>query len=783
MRRRLSLGALLAATLALAAAPAHADVFGPIGLLDAGTIGGGEMQQAEYAHAAELSSDGRYLVFEGSVGGEAGIWRESLATRQLQEVAGGEGVSAGSHHYAARFPSISADGRYVSFTSNEGREQLAARTRGLAGEAPTGAPAEEPGSDQVYVRDMEAQPTQPEAFVVASAVNGSSAPLTYSESDTQHGSVAAAGSAISANGQDVAFVTTAVSNLAGERTPALQVAVRRLARQETILVSGEYEASAGATSDRPVSGEGFGAVYVRQKGVPSPLPEVGPEYSGWREGAHEGERPPGASISADGSTVAWMGQNIASQARMLPGEQPKPGYSEPLWRRLEAPATATERVTGGSDPSNAACAESGQSSLPMPPTPGDPCQGPFVTFPGVEGNEVSGIFSSLGHAEGHGDAIPRLSGDGWTVAFLSRAEPVAALVAGGPFTAERAEGEPADLYVASMRPGPSRAAATATITALGGESAPETEAIEEFALSEDGSHVAFTTRRTQFRLADPAYVSPAAGEVGLNEAYDVDLADGTLTRVTHGPNGEPSEQLHNPKEPGQETAYNVHPSAGATSPSYAQDGALLAFCSTASNLVAGDGNNPLSYNQLNVGEHDGSDAFVVAREAPSALPTPQTISPPPAISTEPAWDLSATALARSDGSVVIYVRTPGAGTLRASASASVLAGVGAHGSRRKRRSSRSSARRATALRTVASAAGAARAQEGELVALVLRPAAAYASLAQRAGGLSANVTLRFSALGRPPLSESLPVTFLSRAHAARRVKHAHGAKKPKRGGR
>ncbi len=73
---------------------------------------------------------------------------------------------------------------------------------------------------------------------------------------------------------------------------------------------------------------------------------------------------PGASISADGSTVAWMGEEIAQQAATLPGETLEPNYTEPLWRRI-APGseTPTERVTGGSDPGNPACAASGESAL------------------------------------------------------------------------------------------------------------------------------------------------------------------------------------------------------------------------------------------------------------------------------------------------------------------------------------------------------------------------------------------------------------------------------------
>ena len=254
-----------------------------------------------------------------------------------------------------------------------------------------------------------------------------------------------------------------------------------------------------------------------------------------------------------------------------------------------------------------------------------------------------------------GNPSPRLSADGYTVAFLSRAEPVGL---GEFFNAGRNRGEPADIYVADMHEGVSRDASLTTLTRLGSTLESESDPIAEFALSENGQGVAFTTRRTQFRLAYPALVSAPAPEPGLDELFYVDLADGTLTRVTHGygGEGEASEQPHPPKQPEEQDAYAQHPTAGATSPSFADDGTLLAFSSTASNLVPYDGNGPTTFSSTELGPRDGSDAFVVARETPNPLPTPQYISPAPAVNTEPAWILGVTALARHDGSVELYVR-------------------------------------------------------------------------------------------------------------------------------
>jgi hypothetical protein len=758
----------LAAALALAwgaallagpgAGPATADIFSPIEMVTAGTLGAGPLQQAEYAHDSVICSDGTYVVFDGSVGGITGVWRLNLATRRMQQVAGGD----------ALLPSVSADGRYVSFTTNQSEAQLAADTRGLEGEPAASEAEGTPGPDNVYVRDMEAQPGEAGAFTVASAPAGSSEPLSYTEAGTQLGSVASGGSAISADGHEVAFVTTAVSNLAGPGTPAMQVAVRRLESRETILVSGEYEAATGQSSDRPVWAGARGAAY----GDVTKFPAQDPEDSRWIEA-----RPPGAAISADGSTVAWMGVNIGLQARLLPGEAPLPEYTEPLWRRISAPETPTERITGGSDPADPACAMSGEDVLGAHPSAEDPCQGPFLTHPeeSEPGSGVGGIFSQRGEAKtSPGEFVPRLSADGYTVAFLSRAEPIGL---GEFFNLEREKGEQADVYVADMREGLTRDGALTTLTRIGGATGAESDGISEFALSENGQDVAFTTRRTEFRLAFPAFVSSALAEPGLDELFYADLGDGTLTRVTRGYNGEPSEQPHQRKTQAQEDAYEERPTAGATSPSFAEDGALIAFASTATNLVPYDGNGPQTLGEI-VGQHDGSDAFLVARETPSPLPTPQYISPAPAgVDAGPAWALGATALSNRDGSVTLYVRVPGAGSLSASATGAVVVRPSTKKFRRRHAGrARKGSRAATVtMRTVASTHSVV-GPGTELVTLVLRPQKAYTGLAERSGGLSAAVTVSFAAAHQPTLRQLLQVTFVSKPaprHSRRAGRSSH----------
>ena len=732
MRGKLTV-VLFAAILLTASAPPRvsADVFGPISLASEGSLDGAPPQQAEYAHNAAISGNGRYVAFDGSFGGRTGVWRRDLATGAIEQVAGGN----------AELPSISESGRYISFTSTE---EL--------------VPADETRGPNVWVRDMEPGPGEPE-YILASAANGSAKGLTYEYGSVpeleehEYGAVATGHSAISANGQEVAFVTTAVSNLVTAHTPPLQVAVRYLDTGETVLVSGAYDPADGQTTGEPVSAhEGdrtFGAVYP---GAGSAF-RATPHNSKWA-----GDPPPGASISADGSTVAWMGEDVGEQARMLPDEDPSPLYTEPLWRRI-APGsqTSTERVTGGSDPADPACAASALPSVEAQ-SASDPCQGPFRVGLAAE-TESRGIWDETD--SGEADLVPRLSENGEMVAFVASALPIA-FGLGFDFSYE---GESADLYVADMRPGLTRVQALTPVTEIAGVGVAAADPITDFDISPDGEQVAFTTRRTEFPLGFPAYVSAPAAVPGESELFDADLGDGTLTQVTHGYEGGPSFQPHGSllQCGGGEDVYCNERTEGAQSPSFA-DGGLIAFASTASNLVFGDGNTPPA------GPFDGSDAFVVEHETFSPLPTPQQISPAPEPATGPVWQLGVTALSRPDGSVLLYVRAPGPGALRAGARGSVPVKSSAPTAKRGRasRAGRRAHTRETVLtRTVATATKLARAGGGELVVLALTLAKPYAALAARAEGLSAGVSLTFTAPGRPALRQSIEVTFRRTIHPKR----------------
>jgi hypothetical protein len=744
MRRRRASVATLGLLLALltgAQAPARADVFGPISLASESAVpGSSENQQADYAHDAAISANGRYVAFDGSYGGLTGVWRRDLQTGAVEAVAAENLLDPAISAPDADLPSISADGRYVSFTTTAPLDPVDDTN---------------PGPD-VYVRDMtvpadtpcEREPGTPGecAYVLASAASGSSAGLHYEPTgrvapefeERNYGSLAAGRTALSADGEKVAFVTTAVSNLAGPGTPAMQVAVRDLATETTELVSVADEPTTGAPlPGQPVTGrEGsnvYGAIYSSSGGQPPIFADPQP---------YEPAAAVGASISADGTAVAWLGVDVDRQAQMLPGEAPLDSYTEPLWRRIaDGPGAPVRRITGGSDPSAPGCLASGETALPSTPSESDPCQGPLASS---QLGRSAGTWSG-----GTANVIPRLSADGYTVALIANAPPV---TLGQGFAASELK---SDAYVVDMHEGLTRRQALRPLTELAGgdqQSLAEDGPIEDLAIAPDGAHVAFTTKRTQFPLGSPAYVSAPAASAGMLELFDVDLLDDTLTRVSQGFEGGRSEHPHEAVATGKDPYLRA--GDGALSPSYSSDGGILAFASTASNLAFGDGNTP----PLGSDRFDGSDAFTVSRALFDPVPTPQSVAaPPPQPAIVPAWRLGVTARSLADGSVYLYAAVPASGTLRAVAKSAMRVHV--------RHRGRISTAVATA--SVATARKAVAAPGGKVVRLELKLAPRYRSLASTRRGLSGSVTVTFAAAGHPTLRQTLEVSFLKH-HRTRR---------------
>jgi hypothetical protein len=769
MRRAILLQLCIASLLLATSATVRADVFGPISLVsNEDVLYEGRCtacEQVGYAHDPAISENGEYVAFDGYFDGETGVWRRNAkddGEDAIEPVAVGEpGTPAGS----AELPSISENGQYISFTT----------TAALSSEDTNRGP-------DVYVRNMEEQPTEHEpaqggAYVLASAVNGSPQGLTYAyakgerEEEERHeeeyGVLAAGRTALSAEGNKVVFVTTAASNLEGEatpETPPLEVVVRNLDTDESKVVSVEYDPATGTpviehgrtvpvpldTSERGVFGAVYGGGSIPAFRLPEPF-------------QNPSKRQVPASISADGTAVVWQAQEIGEQVPTLAEESLAPEYNEPLWRSIDHGEEApTRRVTGGSDPTNPACIASGETALHGEPSPSDPCQGPFRT-------EAEGTWNGGG---GSGDFVPRLSADGDTVAFVSTA-PLVSL--GNDFGAGPTSRH-SDLYVADMDEGLSRTQALTPLTEIASGEETQLAAaapIEDFAISPEGTQVAFTTKRTIFPLGSPAYVSAPAAVPGMNELFDVDLANDTLTRVTRGYEGGPSESPHFIS-----TAEDQYREAGegALAPSFSGGGGNeLAFSSTASNLVFGDGNTPPVGSTIS----DGSDVFVVPREQFNLAPAPQAISsPPPGPAIAPPWQLWVTATSLADGSVRLYVEAPGAGTLRAVASGAVAVATG-HSARVGRHGKGASVHgRVTVLdRDVAQTKLESAASAGGLTTLTLTLASSYGALATRVGGFSASASIAFAAPGHPDLHTSIAVSFVRRPAAKKR--HAKASARSK----
>lgn len=608
---RLASALLALVAVLVVAAPAAAEI-GPIQLVSKTAT-----EQAQEASETALSADGRYLAFSGSIGGFRGVFREDLQTGAIAPVIA-ESDFEGPPDSTA--PSISADGRFVSFTT----------TTQLDPDDDTGA-----GPD-VYVADMAASPP---SYELVSARDGcdptdplshTACGLTYSGAG---GSQASGRVAISADGSKVVFYTTAGSNLTSEpggstegvSTPPLQVVLRDLVSKETKLVSVERDASTGQMTDLPVGG---GAMIDKPLLV----------------------RFRGAALSADGTTTAWLGAHLRAQVPLLTDEKEKIAlseaggssntpYVEPLWRRVaDGPLAPTRRIVGGGDPLAPSCPSAGTLAEPA-------CQGPFPRLIEIGGraNLNPGSTGWLGPEDA--DGIPQLSADGRTVALI-----------GNPIGST-------NVYLVDMSDGLSRRQAVRELTReIPVSSAEPAQGVNTLAnipingfvfdltISGDGKRIAFATARQQFALAPPSLIGVPPASLGLSELYLIDLDGETLRRVTHGDGG------------GSEASFaagaqltEVQHGLGATTPSFGAAGNLIAFASDASNLVEGDGN-------------DAKDAFLVDVAAASREIGSAGISPGPRQRrAKRRWRLTLSAFSLPDGRVRLVAVVPSAGKLRAGA--------------------------------------------------------------------------------------------------------------------
>jgi WD40-like Beta Propeller Repeat len=670
--RKVTLASLLGCLLsALTALAVPAPAFAAWGNAWDG-VAGAQLVSADYARLeqgddttdyAAISADGRYVAIQTRARNffadddpdpagrfrAGGLFRFDLQTRALAKISDGNVFDEEDPEHplvrlgAAR-PSISADGRYVAFATAE--PLVAADTN---------------ENLDVYVRDMAIPIGEVGAFDLVSARDGSDLPAQYGASPfplpgSEPGADVSRGVAISADGQKVVFRTEAVSDLpasAAVDVPAGQVFVRDRAANTTTLITAERDSGTGAMTQVPAGG----AV--------------------------------GAALSADGTTVAWTGGNAASQTLFLNGENPSPSFLYYLWRRVADGASApTRRITGIADPEDPACAveapffDQGQLG---------PCFGPLTDQEGIR----SGIFSQL----------PALSGDGWTVAFLTGAGPRPI-----PNT-----GPGLDLFVTEMTPGSTRKQATVELTRDPPTNDPSASPpLSSIAMAADGRHVAVTTVRTRLTLPALQLLGAPRAVPGVQELYVVDLEARTLERVAHS------------------TVDGDIEGDVKEGPTISADGNRIAFTSFAGDLFFGDANQR-------------ADAFVATRGPdPGAQPSQGRLGaggPAGTIQIDRGGpQIGVRARPRTGGKVELTVSVPAAGGIKAVAKAQA-------GSPRE-------------LRTLATATGRAAGTTRSTVRLLLQPVARYRGELRQRQSIPGRVLVAYVASrGGRRASTSLRVVF------------------------
>jgi hypothetical protein len=564
---------------------------------------------------AVISANGRYVVFQtratnffendGGVAGphgieldaeptgtlrEGGIFRYDRVTGEIELVADGseihtEGSEKGKLIFrGAEDPSVSADGRYVAFST---AQQL--------------APQDNNENIDVYVRDMDVPLTADRkssgAYKLVSAKNGGEEAATYAPRDPPlpgdtPGAEVWQNTSISANGRYVVFRTTELeSNLPDHSavdTPSGQLFVRDLQAMTTTLLSRDSTTVTYPSGD-PSSGA------------------IGP-----------------ATISADGTTVAWVSTNAEEQTRFLPGESPVSEQPYYLWRRWQEPGAVTRRITGIADPEDPECAEG--EGVTLSQTTEGPCYGPLS-------EQESTLASIAGVA-------PGLSADGYTVAFL----------AGAALRPNITKPGGLDVFLTSMKPGVTRKQGTRELTLAASTGNPgASPSIESLALSQDGSTIAFTTPRDNFVLPEPQPIGSFRPSPTASDLYLIHLGEDTLERAVLSDEG---------ADPNGSISVN---------PTLSENGSTVAFASSSSNLIFGDANGV-------------SNAFTVTHELAGGT------APPPAEFNSVQGGFSLTAgvspelglrvKRAANGSLLLLVETPGAGKLSARAEGTITTKVG-----------------------------------------------------------------------------------------------------------
>ncbi|HTD58813.1 MAG TPA: hypothetical protein VK672_07950, partial [Solirubrobacteraceae bacterium] len=191
-----------------------------------------------------------------------------------------------------------------------------------------------------------------------------------------------------------------------------------------------------------------------------------------------------------------------------------------------------------------------------------------------------------------------------------------------------------------------------------------------------------------------------------------------------------------------------------------EGGKTIALASAASNLAYGA-----------VGA--GSDVFVTREQRFAPGSGQQSVSPlPDEPLAAPDWKISATVSPSRDGSLLLYVSVPGAGSVSASASAAVplLPGKtarsahGGHshhvGGQHQHGSAGASSTMIVRIHSQRFAHAVATAKQAQVIQLRLSPMQAFRPLVERRGGLYATISIAFRAAGHPQLRDELQASFV-----------------------
>jgi len=464
-----------------------------------------------------------------------GVFRRRLSDGLLELVAPGDlhpkATPATITLRGALNASTSRDGRYIAFST--GWKLVSGDTN---------------GNIDVYVRDMTKAIDAAGAFQLVSALNGSDSAVAWDTPYTNRpgrnpGADVTPGRAISADGNKVVFRTDIVSNIldgADLTTPKGQVMLRDRGAKSTQLVA------RNVADGSPVGSSEYGNDPFNLARAPV--------------------------ISADGSSVAWIGRNAPSQVTMLLGESFDTRQDYILFRRVsDGDSAVTRRLLTVTDPDDTNCSADFRY-VPDFYVVG-PCYGPL--------GEPEERYGGLNYM------IPSLSSDG----------KYALLTTNAPARNQLGQGNSADAWLVDTSSAVSRKIGALELTrdanvSHGGDP------INAAALSADGNWAVLTTARSVYTLPSITAVDAPRLDASKDELYLIDLKRRSIERILRSPEGDGID------------------GAVVGNPAISDDGSVIAFLSDATNLFKGDANQQ-------------TDAFTVLRTDPPDNKPPVDPTPKP----------------------------------------------------------------------------------------------------------------------------------------------------------